>query len=369
MELLVNTITNRQMFFLLFVTLTAYSGIVIAKEMVQSAGTGSWITILITCLVFALGAMGIVYLNNLFKGQMLYDYAPRLVTKAGAYILALIYILYFLFIVVFLITEVAILLKADFFSRTPLWAIPVIGIPVYCYISYKGITNVARLSEIIGAVFICTALFVHILMITQGQPSRILPLFNAQEISKYLEGFKSSVFPFLGIEILLAVPFVPKKGGKPVRAAFFSVIAIGLFYVLLVESCIIKIGLNDIINYKDALIVAIRDTSPEFFEFLTRLDILYLTIGFAGLFLGISIAMTVMAEYLCRLMKNVSRAVVVTGMGVAVYGLFLLVYGIKGYEEFATGAGTIAGILVSLVIPAGLIIIARVKKSRQKGGH
>jgi hypothetical protein len=103
----------------------------------------------------------------------------------------------------------------------------------------------------------------------------------------------SRVFPFLGIEVLLAIPFMTKNKNsrKPARAAFLSLLAVGLFYVIRVETSIMKIGIDDIINHEDALVVAIRDTSPKGLEIISRLDIIYLTVGLSGLFVSISIAL------------------------------------------------------------------------------
>lgn len=80
-----NSITNRQMFFILVLTLTSYSIVDISRAMAKSAGTGGWITILATSIIFGLAAMVIVYLNNLFKGKILFDYSKVLVGKAVTY--------------------------------------------------------------------------------------------------------------------------------------------------------------------------------------------------------------------------------------------------------------------------------------------
>ena len=70
-----NTITNRQLFFMLVLTLT--SGIVgIAKSMAATVGTNAWLVIIITSLVFGLAAAVIASLNTMHEGQMLFDYAP-----------------------------------------------------------------------------------------------------------------------------------------------------------------------------------------------------------------------------------------------------------------------------------------------------
>ena len=362
-----NTITKRQLFFILFLTLTCYTVVGIAKEMAETAGSGAWLTILATGLVFALGASVIVSLNNMFKGQMLFEYAPSLVTKPVTYMLSIYYVLYFLFILVFLITGFSKLLKADFFPETPLWSFPLLGLPVFCYIAHKGVTNVARLAEIVGLIFFLTGTFVHILMATEGEVNRILPFFNPQEIGRYIEGFKSSIFPFLGIEVLLAFPLAQKSAKKSVKTAFLTLMFIALFYIMVVETSIMKLGLNDIVFYQDALIVAIRDTAPPFMEIIARLDILYLTAGFAGLFVGISIVMTTITEYLHRMLPKLSRMTVVIALGVVTYALFMLASGIKGYEEFSATLGTFVGLFSAFAIPLVLLIIAKAKMKNQKG--
>lgn len=363
-----NTITNRQIFFILLLTLTCYSVVPISKDMAEAAGTGAWIPILATTLVFALGAACVGYLGNKYRGKAMLDYAPSLITKPGAYALALFYILYFMFIAVFLVTEFSKLLREDFFPKTPVWSFALLGIPLFCFIAYKGVTNTARMAEIIGIVFIFTAVFVHILMVTEGRVNRILPLFNPEETGRYITGIKNSVFPFLGMEVLFVLPFSPKIAKKPVRTAFLSVISIGLFYVFIVESSIMKLGINDIINYDDALIVAIRDTSPQFLEIIARLDILYLTVGFGGIFIGISIVMLAIVEYLCRVFKRISRLVIVISLGAAVYAFFLVASGIKGYEDFTVELGTYIGLVASIIAPLVLFIIAKARKKNEKAG-
>ncbi len=362
-----NSITNRQMVLLLIITLTCYSIIVIPKDMAQSAGTGSWLTLIVTALIFGIAAVIIVSLNSLFQGKMLFDYAPQIVGKPMTYIIVFFYVVYFMMILVYLITAKAKLLKDDFFPNTPLWAFPLIGVPVFSYIANKGITNAGRLSELVGVVLITTAIFVHILMITQGEVNRILPVFNAAEIKNYAQGLKPAIFPFLGIEVLLAVPLTKVNGSHIRRTAFFTVLFIGLFYILVVESCIMKVGVSDIVNYNDALIVAIRDTAPEFLDIFARLDILYLTIGFGAIFVGISIVMAVIIEYLCKIFKKVKRQIVVIAVAVLAYAQFFIFKDLKHYDEFITEAGTYSGLVAAILIPSVLWLIAKKRKKKVKG--
>lgn len=357
-----NSITNRQIFFILLLTLTSYSLVGISKAMAESAGTGSWITILITSIFFGLAAIVIVSLNNMFKGKMLLDYATQLVGKPIGYCIAIYYIMYFLLIGVLLVISMGKLLKVDFFPKTPIWAIIMIGIPLFSYIAYKGINTIARLFEFFGLIFIITAVTVHILMITQGEVERILPLFNSSDMGNYLKAIKQAIFPFLGIEVLLIMPLSKKNGRKGIRTAFLSIISIGLFYILVIESCIMKIGINDIVNYNDSLIEAIRDISLPFLGFLERVDILFLTVGFWGIYLGISIVFTAIVEYLCKIFSRRSRLTIVIIVGIVIFILSLIANGILGFEEFVIETGTFLGMISCIIIPVILMIIAKVKK-------
>jgi len=353
--------------------LTLTSGIVgIAKSMAATVGTNAWLVIIITSLVFGLAAAVIASLNTMHEGQMLFDYAPSLITRPVAYILIVYYIAYFLFILASLVYDLTRLLHYDFFHKTPLWAFPLAGLPVFCYVAYKGITNVARLSELVGIVFLVAGLLVHLLMGIEGRTSRILPLIDPGRLSAFLSGLKASVFPFLGFEIMLVIPFVKKnntgsspaknKSSSPTKTAFLSLLAVGAFYVILVETSIMKIGIDDIINHNDALVVAIRDTSPKGLEIISRLDILYLTVGLAGLFMGISIALMAAVEYLCRLFPKMGRLLITACVGAVVYVLFLFVYGIPDYQEFYVELGTYLGLFGAVLMPCVLLLIAKIKR-------
>lgn len=354
------------MFFILVLTLTSYNVITIAKEMAVSAGTGAWLTLLVTSLFFGLVAVVIASLNNRFQGKTLFEYSAQLVSRPGSYIVSFVFLLYFLFITVLLVTQEAKVLKEDFFPKTPLWVFPLVSIPVFCYIANKGITTIARLCELVGIIFICTALFVHILMLTEGRLSYILPLFNPDEIGDYAKATEKAITAFIPISVLFAIPFTQKNGNKSKKVAFFSLITIGLFYILVVMSSIMKVGLNDIAHYEDSLIVAIRDTEPEFLEIITRLDILYLTVGFAGLFMGISVLMTAMVEFLCRMFKKIRRPIIVAAVGIVIFGLYLVTSSISGYVEFSVESEMYFALVFSVLIPIVLWVIALIKSSKRK---
>jgi len=366
---MLNTMTNRQMVFIILLSLTSYNVITIPKEMAASAGTGSWLVIFIASVIFGLFAVIITSLGNRFQGRIISEYSAQLISRPGAMVLSFAYVAYFLFLAVFLVATEAKVLQSAFFPKMPFWAFPLFSIPVFCFIANKGITTIARLCELVGILFFCTGTLVHLIMLTEGEPNHILPLFNAAEINDYLMGLIKTVGPFTPLSVLLAIPFTKKNGKKSKKAAFFTIIAIGLFYILIVLTSIMKVGINNIVHYEDALIIAIRDTSPEFLEVLARLDILFLTVGFAGLFMGIAIILTAIVEIFCRIFKRAGRPVVVAIMGTVIFLLCLVTDGIKDYTQAATKIKTLSGFVLSMFIPLALLIIAKIKNPKSKEKH
>lgn len=350
------------MFFILFLTLTSSGVVSISKDMAQSAGNGSWITILITAIIFAIGVIVIVSLNNMFKGKMLFDYSKNVIGKFGAYSFSIYYVIYFLIVGIYLIIQISNIVKANFLLKTPNWATMLSGIPVFCFLAYKGITSVARMFELYGLIFLIIAVLTHIGMVTEAKVENILPLFNIEDVGNYLSAVDYAIIPFLGIEILLVIPFTKKNGKKARKTAFLSVLFIGIFYVLVVESCIMKIGINSIVHYKDALIVAMRDTEIEFLDFLQRLDILYVTVGFMGFFMGISVVYTAIVEYLCKIFSHVKRLTIVLIVGVASFLLCLITIKVQGYEDFFKETIKYTGLVSAFLIPVILLLGAKVRK-------
>lgn len=159
-----SSVTDRQIFFLLFLTLTSYTIISISKVIAQGVGSDGWVALTITSLVFAVFAAIIVRLNSAFPGMMLFDYCQRIAGKFLAYVVAIYFILYFLMVSAYLNTQLAQVLREEFYPKTPSWAMLVSGVLVFGWVAQRGVTGVARFFEIIGTVYVITAIATHIVM-------------------------------------------------------------------------------------------------------------------------------------------------------------------------------------------------------------
>ena len=357
-----NHVTNRQMAYIIFITLTTYNIIGLPYNMARAAGRGGWLPLLVATFIYAVLFVFIAKLNSMFPGKTLFDYTPEIVGKFFSYIICLFYSIYFIFVFIFLHAEIFSLIQRDFLPNTPIWAMSFVGIAVFGYIAYKGITNIARLFELIVPIFIVVSMLFYVLALFQGMKFNTNPLFEPDRLPDYAKALTKTVIPFLGVEVLLLIPFTPqnKKTGK---LMFFTISFVGLYYVLVVESSIKIVGINTIMHYETAVIEALRLVELPVID---RVDILYQTVGFCGLFLGISMVYTAALELICKIIPKAKRAIAAAVLGLIFYVLCFVIESMKDMDDIMKNILTIVGIFTAIVLPAMLFIIAKVRKHVEK---
>ncbi len=356
-------VSNRQIFFLLYLTLTAYTLISISKVLAERAGTGAWVPILIMTAVFSMLIVLFVRLGNKFPGRMLFDYSQEIVGKFFGYVLSICFALYFLLTSVYLNMQLTHVLKAEFFHKTPDWATLVAGVTVFGCIVYKGVNSVVRFIEIIGPVYLLANISIHFIMLSQGDINNILPLFRSSDAILYLVAIKDTILPFLGIEILTIIPFTKHNGKKAAFTAFFTILFIGLFYVLAVETSIMMLGIENTQNYSFSLIEAIKVVNVPVIE---RVDIVYLTVGFFGLVAGICVVYLALVEYATKIFSKMARKLVVLLLGVVIIILSRIGQAAKDSVSFFEAVIPVTGLIATFVTPTLLLVIARVRGLGQK---
>jgi spore germination protein (amino acid permease) len=360
-----SSITNRQLFFLLFLTLTTYTIISIPEVVAQGPGSGGWLSILVASLFFAASAALIVRLNSAFPGMMLYDYTGQIVGKFFAVLFAVYFILYFLLVSTYLNHQLTSVLRAEFYPMTPERVMLVVSVLVFGCVAYRGVTNVARFFEILGIIVLITAIITNAIMAYQGDLHEIMPFFRASKWKEYLFGVKDMVLAFLGVEVLTVMPLNGQNVKRSVIASALSILFIGLFYITVVEACIMMLGRDATQNYSFALIEAIKMIENPIVE---RFDILYLTVGFAGLVAGISAVYLALVEYVVKLVPKLSRLAVVALVGAVMIGLGILVEPIRTIADVLEAVLRYAGLVSAFAIPLVLFLIMKVKGIDKKAG-
>ena len=201
---LTNSITNRQMFFIIFLTLTTYTTIDLPKTMAQTAGRSSWIPIIAVSVIFGGAAVIITKLNNMYQEKVLFDYSQEIVGKIFSRLIASYYLPFFLIFGVYLKLKLVGILKSNFLPQTPKFIMLLMAISLFGYVASKGITNVARMFEIIGALFLIVTVGLCATMFLQGMSYNILPFFNITEAKEFIVTMKDLATPFTGLAVLLS---------------------------------------------------------------------------------------------------------------------------------------------------------------------
>lgn len=357
-----NSTTNRQIFFLLFIAITSYATINLPKIMAESAGRISWIPILITALIFGFAAVMIAKLNIMNEEKVLFDYGVGIVGKKLTYLIAIFYLLYFIIIGSYLKLQIIGFLNSNFLPLTPNFVLLIVGITLFGYIANKGITNVGRLVEIIGLFFILITIVLCIYMIAQGMHMNILPLIDPLEIKFIVPSMKYTLLAFGGAEILFIIPFT--KNNKKVRKqAYNTLIFIGFFYVLAVESTIMILGINNTIMLNDSFIEAIKIVELPVIE---RTDIFYLTFGLTSLFAGQIVVYTAALEFSCKIFPKVKRNILTIILCVIFITLCMIGLEINNMGEIFNIFLPYIVTIASLLIPTILFIVAKIKQRLNK---
>lgn len=354
------------MVFIIFLTLTTYSTIDLPKIMAETAGRSSWIPIIGISVLFGAAAVIVTKLNNMHQKRVLFDYSQEIVGRFFSCLIALYYLVYFLSIGVYLILGLVGVLQSNFLPNTPPFVILLFGITLFGYVAYKGITNVARGFEISGISFLVMTVFVCILMAAGGMHYNILPLYNASDTKKFGEAMMKLIIPFGGIEVLFVIPFTiaNKKASK---IAFFTLLLIGIFYILIIEGTYMILGLNNTIALNDAFIEAIKVVEAPVIE---RTDIFYLVTGLMSLFAGMIIVFTAVTELACKMFAKIKRHIIVMIIGAVFFILCLFGQNIKDFNELFASYAKIPVLVSSILIPSALFIAAKLKKraqNKQKG--
>jgi spore germination protein (amino acid permease) len=359
-------VTNGQLFFIIFFTLTGYSVIELPKTLAESSGTGAWFTIIVTTVFFMFAASIIAYLGYMFKEKTLYEYSRLLAGKFITYIFALIYVVYFLVVLSMISRSTAEIIKADFLPKTPIWAISFIILITSYYAASKGITNLGRIFFFYGVIILCMSVEIHTIMFFVGDLINIQPLFDVSETGKYLSGTFTAILSFLGYEVLTVIPLSKKNGKKAVYYSAGAILAAGLFYIFIVESCYAVIGVDDIVNYRNSLIVAIRRIDVQFLQFLKRLDIVFIVSWLSAIFCTVNILVYTLNEYVCKLLPTKKKFIVLTAVTIIAYIGSLIPQNADVASKILLIFTGYLGLIPAFLIPLILLIIAKVKRHVSK---
>lgn len=360
------SLTNRQIAFILFGVILGYGVIGLPKDIAEKTGTGGWITLLIATAIMIFFTYIITYLGYVHQNKTIYEYSKLLTGKYITTLFMSIYIIEFFMFFTMEIRIVSEVIKLTVLIKTPVWALSLLIFLVAYYTVIKRLRIIARLSEFYGILIFIAILVIHYLIFTQGKLINTRPFLGTEDTITYFKASILTILPFLGVEIITIIPFDRKKNTKKVfKYTILMIGSIGLLYIIVVESCVSVMGVDGIVNYKDALFATIRRIDIESLQFLRRLDGIFLPIWIMAVFCTI----TIFAYGTVFLLSKWFKKTNFNFLTLIVFMISFFVYRIpKSFDDVqkVLKYTSYLGILTIVIIPGILFIITKVKKYDKK---
>lgn len=346
------------MFFILLLVICAFRTIDIPQMAARTMGRSGWIMIVVYAVPFSLVAVMATKLNNMFVGMTLFEYGQILLGKVLNYILCILFAVYFFSVLVYLNENMAKLIAMNFLPKTQPAFTLAVAIALFGFIVYRGTETMARLSELLGVMYLAVTLLLCLLMLTQSELDNIFPLYNPNEGRQYLSALLVFGTTYGGLDNLLLIPFTKRNKGAP-KAAFFTIFAIALLFVLITEGSIGMLGINNAIVYNDTLIEAIKLADAPVIE---RPDILYITVGLSSLFAILTILIHSLVVLMSKMFPLAKRGLLVLIICLSAYAASLTMIGIPAYNSEFKKVLPVLVLLFSGVLPTLLYLLALIKK-------
>lgn len=360
------SLTNRQIIFIIFGIVVGYGVLGIAKNVAESAGTGGWFVLLIATVIVTSFTYIITYLGYIHENKTIYEYSNLLVGKNITYIIITIYYIYFFMLFTMIIRMASESIKLMLLINTPVWIFSLVFLVVVYYITIKRLSVIARICEIYGLIIVVCASMLHISMFTQGKLINLRPFFVLGNIQTYIKSIMVTIVPFLGIEILMIIPFNKEKNNKKVlKYTTLATAFIGIFYILIVESCISIMGVDSIIYYKDALFASIRRIDIRSLQFLERLDGIFIILWIIAIFCTISLEAYASVFLSNKIFKKVNfnyMAIIVLTLSFIISQIPSTIDEVEAILNYMKYYGIVTGGIIPLI----LFIITKRKKVPQE---
>ena len=355
-------VSNRQLFFIIFITLYSFSVQDLPRVMARSAGTGAWVPLLLVAIFMSFAVAIIIYLGKLFKGKTLFEYSSILVGKFLTYCFAVIYIVYFFVVLSMIHRSGAEIIKLEILSKTPVWATMFGMFLLVTYAVSKGISNIGRIFEFFGYILMFTIVSFSIAMYYSGDILNILPLFDIKEVSSYMKALPFAVMPFLGIEALTIIPLSKINGKKTIWTSICSVFSVLVCFILAVYLTYMMLGVEEAKNYKDTLFTGIRLIDLEILQFLKRFDTIAFVVWISIMFCSVTILTYTLTEYTHKILPKVNSTKLLIIVSVLVYIAAILPASYDKATQIFTFITMYFGLVPAFLIPMILLIVAKVKK-------
>lgn len=352
--------SNKQIAFILFGVIVGYGIIGLPKNAAESAGTSGWICILIAGVIAGIVTNMILYLGYVHKNKTLFEYSEMLVGKYITYIFVSIYIVQFFVFFTMIIRISCETIKLTVLIETPQIILCIFFYLVAYYAVIKGLRVIVRLNELYSIIIVILGLCILISMLIEGKLINLRPFFVTSNVSTYFTNSLKMSLGFLGMELLAVIPLSDKNDKRIFKYSSLIIALITGIYILLVESSIALMGVDNVVNYKDVLFVAIRRLDIQPLQFLRRVDGIFVSIWIMIIICSIILFGYGTVSFMNKLFNKAKYNVIVSIVFFLSFIFSQIPKTIAQIEKIIDIASYFV-LLPAVIIPLILLIITKVK--------
>ena len=357
-----SSITNRQIVLMIIASTIGYGVVHLPGDAAAAAGTGAWMVIIFNTILTAIFTYFISYTGYDNENQTLFEYSQKLTGKTLGKIIVVNYIIYYLIILGILVRSYSEIVTITFLQRTPVWSISIFLLLVVAYAIAHNINTIARITEIYIIFAIIGYVFIHIILVTQGDIVNIRPIMGTENAKTYAKASYRLFFSFLGPEIISLIPINKTENKGIIKHSAFSIFFVGILYIFIVESAISVVGVEEIVYNNASVFNVIKGINLPYLDIFRRPDGIYFVFWSMSVFCSFCIAAYGIYNLLGKLLKNISSSIILV---ITIIITFILSQTPKTPSEVTVmlNIGSVMGGITLILIPSLLFIMSKVKKN------
>ena len=240
-------INTKQFIWLLFIIITAFAAMQIPGMLIMQAGRDAWLSVLGAWFLDVMLALVYAYMGIRFPGENFVQYSITILGKYLGRMVGILFPLFFLLVCTIVLRGSSQVINNVFLPSTPLNVILASSFLVSAYMGRKGIEVIARMTEVLGPIFLLSIITVFVLVLPAFEITRLKPQFD-EGVAPFLLGAPLLLTTF-GVCIIMAM-YIPLCN-RPENGflAKFSAISMGALVVGLIVALSVGIfGVEDAQN-------------------------------------------------------------------------------------------------------------------------
>lgn len=224
-------ITKGQNLSLIIASILGVGILSLPSQLAKSSGFNGIISIISGTIISILLVTMYTKLITRFKSKTIFEVIDEILPNPIAKIIDLLFILHYLITGAIIVRIFGDIIRMFLLRNTPLEVTILSLILAVSFITRKGIEPVARLAQIVLPLVVIPIFILFLSLIPELDFTNIYPVFQMNTVD-ILKGIKTTVFSFIGIEIVLVSTAYVKNTDKILKYNILSVIFLGIMYLV-----------------------------------------------------------------------------------------------------------------------------------------